>query len=95
MDDIATKKKQEETILEAEVSKPDSKGVWLKDGTLIKADPRLEMTVEGTVHKLLIKHAYFDDNGEYTLLVDYLHTKAKLTVIGILLLLNLLFIKYE
>ncbi len=68
--------------LTCEISKPDKKVVWCKNGKEIVPDDHFEVKVEGNVHTLKVKDAKLEDAAEYTAkLGDDLCT-AKLVVEG-------------
>ena len=72
----------QKTTFKAELSHPVKDSIWLLNGDPLPVDSRFETNVEGTVHTLKIREIHLKDQGEYTLLVDYLQTSAKLTVKG-------------
>ncbi len=78
-DQVVTEK--DSVTLECEVSKPDQKVVFLKNGKPIKLDnKRIKQVSEGTVHKLIIDESVLDDTAEYTAKLGDQTTKGKLTV---------------
>ena len=70
--------------LECELSKPDKKDKWLKDGKEIKSDRKKGITTktDGRRHSLTIPRPVSDDSAEYTAKCGDQETKAKLTVEG-------------
>ena len=68
--------------LECELSKPDQKVKWLKDGKEIKPDRKRNIIpkVEGTKHSLTIPKSMFDDTGVFSVMCGDQETKGKLTV---------------
>ncbi|KAJ8319891.1 hypothetical protein KUTeg_001478 [Tegillarca granosa] len=66
--------------LECEISKPNVKAKWLKDGKEIKPDKGHHVIVDGTRHRLVLDAAELDDQAEYTIEVEGKHSAAKLTV---------------
>ncbi len=72
-------------ILECELSKPNQKVKWFKDGKEIKPDRKrgIEPKVEGKKHILKIPTAVTEDTAEYTVKFKELETKGKLTVKGL------------
>ncbi len=70
--------------LECELSKPDKKVKWLKDGKEIKPDRKKSITTktDGRRHSLTIPRPVSDDSAEYTAKCGDHETKAKLTVEG-------------
>ncbi len=75
---------EESVTLECELSKPDQKVIWLKDGKEIKPDKKRGIIpkVEGTKHSLTIPKALKDDTAEYSVKCGDEETKGKLTVEG-------------
>ena len=75
---------KEYVVLECEVSKPDVKLKWFKDGKEIKPDKKkgIITKTEGRKHSLTIPSAMVDDSGKYTLEVGDNKTECKLTVEG-------------
>ena len=67
---------------ECEVSKPNKKVTWLRAGKEIKPNKEVEITAEGTVHRLTIKAAKKEDAVEYTAKLPSDKTSAKLTLEG-------------
>lgn len=68
--------------LECQVNKPGAKLTWIKDGTTLTPSERVDIMVEGTVHRLHIKQAVLDDQGEYMVTVGVAVSKAPLHVQG-------------
>ncbi len=73
---------EDSVILTCELSKPDQKPAWLKNGKEIQPDDRVDISVDGTVHKLTIPKSAVDDSAEYTVKLGDLTTAAKLAVNG-------------
>ena len=69
-------------VLEAEISKENLIPEWLKNGKPILQSLRYELTVEGAVHRLVIKEAEEEDDAEYTLNIKHLTTAANIAVEG-------------
>ena len=65
-----------------EISKPDKKVTWYKNGKEIVPDEHFEVKVEGTVHTLKVKDTALDDTADYTVKLGEETSKAKLTVLG-------------
>ena len=65
-----------------EISKPDKKVTWYKNGKEIVPDEHFEVKVEGTVHTLKVKDIALDDTADYTVKLGEETSKAKLTVLG-------------
>ena len=73
---------EESVILECELSKPDQKVKWFKNGKEIKPEKKrgIQPKVEGTKHSLIIPETVLDDTAEYTVKCGEQETKGKLTV---------------
>ena len=72
----------EEVTMSCEVSKPDQKVKWLKNGKPIRPDKRIKITVEGKTHKMTLPKSVLDDTAEYTVKLGEETTSGKLTVKG-------------
>ena len=68
--------------LECQVNKPGATLTWIKDGTTLTPSERVDIQVEGTVHRLHIKQAVLSDEGEYMVTVGVAVSKAPLHVEG-------------
>ena len=81
--DITVPEEQSVT-LECELSKPDQKVKWYKNGKEIKPDRKrgIQPKVEGTKHSLTIPKTEKDDTAEYSVKIGGEETKGKLTVEG-------------
>ena len=80
-----TKVPEKETVvLECEVSKPDVKSKWFKDGKEIKPDKKKGITtkIDGRKHSLTIPSSMLHDSGKYSVEVGDNKTERKLTVEG-------------
>lgn len=66
-----------------ELSKDNTKSVWMKDGKQIKANKRIEVIMEKKTHKLVIHEVTVADKGEYSCVVGGISTSAKLILEGI------------
>lgn len=65
-----------------QVSKPNAKARWLKDGQEIVPAPGLEIIVDGQKHELVKKDAVLNDQGKYTIVVENKSSSASLGVSG-------------
>ena len=83
---------EESVTLECELSKPDQKVKWFKNGKEIKPDKKRGIIpkVEGNKHSLHIPKSLTDDTADYSLKFDDQETKAKLTVEGWYIFRNLI-----
>ena len=75
---------EKSVTLECELSKPDQKVKWFKDGKEIKPDRKrgIVLKVDGAKHILTIPKTLKDDTAEYSVKCDDQETKGKLTVEG-------------
>ena len=73
----------EQVTLEVEVNKPNVTLKWFKDGQDVSPEDRIDVTIEGCVHKVHIKSAILTDEGLYKVTVGLLISEAPLTVQGI------------
>ncbi len=76
----------ESVTLECELSKPDQKVTWQKDGKEVKPDRKRGITQksDGRRHSLTIPKALMDDAAQYTARCGDQESKAKLEVQGII-----------
>ena len=66
-----------------EVSKPDEKAVWSKDGKEFTSSDRLQIRVDGTKHVLIIENAELADVAEYTIaFANNVSSSAKISITG-------------
>ena len=81
-----TVEKHETVTLTCELSKPDQKVKWLKNGKALtmKEKGRMKITTEGTKHTLVIPKSEVDDTAEFTCTLNGTKTDAKVTVEGTL-----------
>ena len=75
-------KEFEHVEFECEISKPDRQVAWYKNGEEVPMDARIEITVDGCIHKMIINEAYTEDSAEYTVKIGDQQTSAKLVVEG-------------
>ena len=75
---------EESVTLECELSKPDQKLKWFKNGKEIKPDKKRGIIpkVEGSKHTWTIPKALTEDTAEYSVKCGDEETKGKLTVEG-------------
>ena len=75
---------EESVTLECELSKPDQKVKWFKDGKEIKPDRKrgILSKTDGRKHSLIIPKTETDDTAQYSVKCGEEETKAKLTVEG-------------
>ena len=81
---------KESVVLECEVSKPDAKPKWFKDGKELKPDKKKGITtkIDGRKLSLTIPSAMVDDSGKYSVEVGDKKIECKLIVEGLSLLLK-------
>ncbi|XP_073724075.1 obscurin [Misgurnus anguillicaudatus] len=70
----------EDAELSCEITKPDATVKWLKNGRLIRASPKYEITQKDYLVKLIIHNAVIKDSGEYCCEADGIATRARLDV---------------
>ncbi|KAK7507540.1 hypothetical protein BaRGS_00001475, partial [Batillaria attramentaria] len=63
-----------------QVSKPNTKARWLKDGQEVKLADGFEIAVDGQTHTLVKKDASLEDKGKYTVVVEQKSSSANLGV---------------
>jgi obscurin-RhoGEF protein len=68
--------------LVCEVNKPNKPAMWLRDGEQIVPGDGVEITVDGNIHKLLIRRASLDSEAEYTCMIGNVDTTTMLYVEG-------------
>ena len=74
---------KDSVTFECEVSKPNQKVVFYKNGQEIKIDKKhFKQTSKGTAHKLTISDSVLDDAGDYSAKLGDQTTECKLTVKG-------------
>ena len=79
--DVATMEK--ETIhLVAELSKPDQKVRWMKDGQELMPSEHFTMAVDGTRQILTITGVSLDDIAKFSLAIDDKETSCQVSVKG-------------
>lgn len=69
--------------LVCEVNKPNKPAMWMKDGEQITTADGYEITVDGNIHRLLIRRASLDNEAEYTCMVASEDTTTMLYVEGL------------
>lgn len=83
-----TVEERQNVTLDVQVNKPGVQMTWKKDETEISPSERIDISIDGTVHKLNIKQAILNDEGEYMVTVGVAMSKAPLHVKGKTLLLH-------
>ncbi len=75
---------EESVTLECELSKPDQKVKWLKDGKEVKPDRKKGITTktDGRRHSPTIPKASLEDAAEYTVKCGEQESKSKVDVQG-------------
>ena len=56
--------------LVCELSNHTARVMWLKDGEPIRACDKYKMTIEGHLHKLIIRNVCNEDEAVYSMVVD-------------------------
>ena len=76
-------KEKETASFECEISKPNLKVKWLKNGEEIKPSKRFDMAVMDNRYLLTIREAELDDESKYTIVAEEgVESTAQLTVEG-------------
>lgn len=73
---------KEKAVMECEINKPNKKAVWKFEKEIFSGSERVELVVDGCVHRMIIEPSELDDEGEYTIVVDGVKSSAILTVDG-------------
>ncbi|TSL54341.1 Obscurin [Bagarius yarrelli] len=55
----------EEIVLSCELSRPNGKVTWLKDGQKLQESKNMKLKIEGPYRRLKILHSRVEDSGEY------------------------------
>ncbi|XP_051803564.1 obscurin isoform X3 [Acanthochromis polyacanthus] len=70
----------EDAELSCEITKPGVTIRWLKNGHLIRENPKYQMSVEKNLARLLIKNTTIRDSGEYCCEAEGVASRAKLEI---------------
>ncbi|XP_057696690.1 obscurin isoform X1 [Corythoichthys intestinalis] len=70
----------EDAELNCEITKPEVRIHWLKNGHLIRQSHRYRMSVEKNLARLIIRNTTIRDSGEYCCQADGVASRAKLEV---------------
>ena len=83
LEDVSVEK-SETVTLTCELSKPNQKVKWLKNGKPLttKEKNRYKITVDGTKHTLVIPKSELEDAADFTCTVNGTKTEGKVAVIG-------------
>ena len=73
---------KERVTFECQLNKPDLKVTWYKDSQELTPSDRVEITVDGTWHRLTIKDTTVDDEDDYQIIIGSEASKAPLWVEG-------------
>ncbi|XP_017260014.1 myosin-binding protein C, cardiac-type isoform X2 [Kryptolebias marmoratus] len=65
-----TVKAKDQAVFKCEVSDENVRGTWFKNGVEVKADPRINISHIGRIHKLTIDDVKPEDEGDYTFVPD-------------------------
>ena len=76
----------ESVVFECELSKPDVKSKWLKDGKEVPKHFRLIKSTDNFKQLLTIKNAELGDAGQYQCLADSASSTAVLRVKGLMII---------
>lgn len=72
----------EDAELSCEITKPEATIRWMKNGHVIRQNPKYEINVEKHLVRLVIKNATIRDSGEYCCEAGGIATRAKLEIRG-------------
>ena len=83
-----TVEQEDKVTLQCELSKPNQKVTWLKNGKALtfKEKNRYKITADGTKHTLVIPKADMEDAVEFTCSLNGVKTQGKVTVKGSIIL---------
>ncbi|KAL7829001.1 hypothetical protein SRHO_G00326350 [Serrasalmus rhombeus] len=70
----------EDAELSCEITKPQATIKWLKNGRLIRASPKYEISQKGYLVRLIIHNTAVKDSGEYCCEADGIATRARLEI---------------
>ena len=73
---------KEKAVMECEINKPNKKAVWKIEKEQIFGSERIELIVDGCIHRMIIQPSELDDEGEYTIVIDGVKSSAFLMVDG-------------
>lgn len=73
---------KEKAVMECEINKPNKKAVWKFENEQFFGSERIELIVDGCIHRMIIQPSELDDEGEYTIVVDGVKSSALLMVDG-------------
>ena len=71
-----------DAVFECEITKDKVKATWYKADKVIKKSDKYDITSEGGIHRLTIKNSVGEDVSEYSIKMEKLVSKAKLTIKG-------------
>ena len=75
-------KETEPATLSCEFSKPNELAKWKKGKKDLKPSDKYQMTVDGTVHTLVIQDTQKDDQDKYTVVIADKSSAATVFVLG-------------
>ena len=71
-----------DATFECELSKPDKKITWMRNGKELKPGKDFTMETDGCVHRLVLKNCKLADKGPITAKVEDVESTANLFVEG-------------
>ena len=80
LENVETTEFEEAISFECEVSLPQAKVTWLKDGLPLEEGPKYTVVEEGPIRRLVVKDVAKDDEADYTCVVGEQKTQAGLFV---------------
>lgn len=80
--DVTLVTKTKDAEFTVKLSQPDVEVTWFKNGKPIKPSTKYTISVEGTVHRLVVHKANDDDTDEYSCVAGNVRTASNLKVEG-------------
>jgi len=78
--DVKVSRLGEPAMFEAEVTKPDARAQWLKDGFDLQHGPKYDIGVTGRNYRLTVRDVDDRDSGDYAIVVKGHRSEARLEV---------------
>jgi len=78
--DVKVSRLGEPAMFECEVTKPDARAQWLKDGFDLQHGPKYDIGVTGRSYRLTVRDVDDRDAGDYAIVVKGHRSEARLEV---------------